>query len=139
MRIRGACHCGNVRFELEWPGDALQEIPARACGCTFCRKHGATWTSHPQARLQSTIANAAAVNGYEFGTRTATFHVCTRCGVAPFVSCVLDGVRYAVVNVNCFEGDLRVASAPASFEGEDLESRLARRKRNWIANVRIGS
>lgn len=28
--------------------------------------------------------------------------------------------------------------ARASFDGEDVESRLARRKRNWIAEVRFG-
>jgi len=27
--------------------------------------------------------------------------------------------------------------SPADFEGETRESRLARRKRNWIADVRI--
>jgi hypothetical protein len=27
--------------------------------------------------------------------------------------------------------------AAASFEGEDVESRLARRVRNWIADVRV--
>jgi len=31
----------------------------------------------------------------------------------------------------------RLRRAAANFEGEDVESRLARRKRNWIADVRI--
>ena len=33
----------------------------------------------------------------------------------------------------------RLRRASADFEGEDIESRLARRKRNWIADVRFGS
>jgi len=44
-----------------------------------------------------------------------------------------------VVNVNVLEDVdpswLRRASA--SFEGEAVESRLGRRKRNWIADVRF--
>jgi hypothetical protein len=46
---------------------------------------------------------------------------------------------YAVVNVNVFENvdPSRLNRAVASFEGEDSESRLARRRRNWIADVRI--
>ena len=46
---------------------------------------------------------------------------------------------YAVVNVNVL-GNIEpswLRRAAASFEGEDVESRLARRVRNWIADVRI--
>jgi hypothetical protein len=41
------------------------------------------------------------------------------------------------VNVNCFEDvdAARLDRAPADFEGETVESRLARRKRGWIADV----
>jgi len=49
MLIKGRCHCGNMVFELEWGGDPL-EIPARACGCSFCVKHGGVWTSNPKSR-----------------------------------------------------------------------------------------
>jgi len=136
MNILGRCHCGNIAFDLEWHGDAAK-IPARACGCTFCTRHGGVWTSHPRSRLAIRIADPALVSRYEFGTRTATFNVCTRCGVPPVVTCELDGRVYAVVNVNCFEDvdASRLERAPASFEGESVEARLARRKRNWIADV----
>ena len=30
MRIAGACHCGTLRFALDWPDDAAT-IPARGC------------------------------------------------------------------------------------------------------------
>jgi hypothetical protein len=57
----------------------------------------------------------------------------------PFVSCEIDGRLYAVVNVNAFENadPSRLRRLAAHFEGEDVQSRLARRKRNWISNVRI--
>ena len=136
--INGKCHCGNIAFELEWEGDP-PEIPARACGCTFCVKHGGVWTSNPKARLAVAVRDAALVSKYSFGTRTATFHVCSRCGAVPLVTSEIANHLYAVVNVNAFENvdPSRLRRATADFEGEDIESRLARRKRNWIADVRI--
>jgi hypothetical protein len=138
MLISGSCHCGNIAFSLAWPGESL-EIPARACGCSFCVKHGGVWTSNPNSALSVNVADGALVSKYSFGTRTATFHVCSRCGAVPFVTSDLDAHLYAVVNVNTFQdvdpSCLRRASA--DFESEDVESRLARRKRNWIANVRF--
>ena len=139
MKIRGGCPCGNLTFELDWAGDAAR-IPARACDCTFCVRHGGVWTSHAGSRLAVKITDDALVSRYEFGTRTATFHVCARCGVPPLVTSTIDGRVYAVVNVNCFEGvdPARLDRAPASFEGETVESRLARRKRGWIGEVTFG-
>jgi hypothetical protein len=37
--LQGGCHCGNIRFTLDWPAQPAR-IPARECDCTFCRKHG---------------------------------------------------------------------------------------------------
>ena len=138
MLISGKCHCGNIAFELDWPGDS-PEIPARACDCSFCVKHGGVWTSNPQSRLAVVIRDASHVSKYEFGTRTATFHVCTICGAVPLVTSEVAGHRYAVVNVNALENvdTTRLRPTASHFDGEDIDSRLARRSRNWIADVRI--
>jgi hypothetical protein len=140
MLIHGKCHCGNIAFQLDWRGQAA-EIPARACGCSFCTKHGGVWTSNPDSALIITVADPALVSKYSFGTRSATFHVCARCGTVPMVTSEIDGRLYAVVNVNALE-DIdpeRLRRAPVSFEGEGIASRLARRKRNWIADVRFAA
>jgi hypothetical protein len=136
VRIRGRCHCGNISFRLDWDPDPV-EIPARSCDCTFCMKHGGTWTSYPAGRLEVAIEDPALVSRYEFGTKTATFHVCARCGVVPVVTSDLDGRTYAVVSVKAFENvdPSMLRPGPVSFDGEGVESRLARRKRNWIAEV----
>jgi hypothetical protein len=138
MLIAGKCHCGNIALELQWDGDPPQ-IPARACSCSFCIKHGGVWTSNPQAKLAVTIGDAALVSKYAFGTRTATFHVCSRCGAVPLVTSEIAGHRYAVVNVNALENldPSWLHRSGANFEGEDVASRLARRARNWIAQVQI--
>jgi hypothetical protein len=134
--IRGKCHCGNISFALAWEPDPA-EIPARACGCSFCVKHGGVWTSNPAGRLQVSIEDRSFASKYQFGTRTAQFHVCTRCGAVPVVTSLIDGRLYAVVSVNAFEGvdPSLLRRAPASFDGEGSGERLARRKRNWIADV----
>ena len=136
MLIKGRCHCGNVAFDLDWIGDT-DKIPARACGCSFCVKHGGVWTSNPQATLAVFVADPALVSRYAFGTRTATFHVCARCGAVPLVTSEIAGRLYGVVNVNTLEDvdRSRLRHAAANFDGEDLESRLARRRRNWIPDV----
>jgi len=136
-RIEGGCHCGTIRFAFFWPGG--DTIPVRACGCTFCVKHGGVYTSHPKARIEVKVADPAKVERYRFGTGTAEFHICRSCGVVPVVTCDLDGRLYAVVNVNTFE-DVDPASfdrAATDFEGETLDNRLARRQRNWIPDVRF--
>lgn len=138
MLIHGKCHCGNIAFALTWEPDPIA-IPARACSCSFCTKHGGVWTSSPAAALEITVRDPALVSRYTFGTRTAEFHTCARCGVVPVVTSRIDDRLYAVVNVNTFE-DVKpslLRREPASFDGEGEDSRLARRARNWIANVRI--
>ncbi|HKW36833.1 MAG TPA: hypothetical protein VJO54_03405 [Burkholderiales bacterium] len=138
MLIRGKCHCGNISFSLAWEPDP-SEIPARACGCSFCTKHGGVWTSNPKGALEVAVGNAKLVSRYAHGTRTAEFHVCSRCGIVPVVTSRIDDRLYAVVSVNAFENvdPSLLRRAPSNFDGEGEDSRLARRKRNWIADVRI--
>ena len=138
MIIDGKCHCGNIAFVLDWPGEPA-EIVARECGCSFCVKHGRVWTSNCEARLSVTLHSPNLVSKYVFGTKTATFYVCTRCGVVPIVTSEIESHLYAVVNVNSFEdlGSLQARRQSVSFDGEGEQSRLARRARNWIADVRI--
>jgi hypothetical protein len=80
LLIHGKCHCGNISFSLAWEPDPA-EIPARACGCSFCTKHGGVWTSNPNGALKVAVKDPSLVSRYAFGTRTAEFHTCTRCGV----------------------------------------------------------
>jgi hypothetical protein len=136
MVIHGSCHCGNIRFELDWqPEPAV--IPARACGCSFCVKHGGVWTSCPTGRLRVDVRRPERVVPYVFGTKTAQFQTCTECGVVPVVTSLIEGRLYAVVSVNAFDDvDARLLErSPASFDGESEGDRLARRQRNWIGNV----
>lgn len=136
MLIEGRCHCGNIAFSLRWEPDP-QDIPARACDCTFCTRHGNAWTSHPEGRLQVRVADPAAVSRYTFGTQSADFHVCMHCGVVPLVTSTIDGHVHAVVNVNTFENvdPALLRPIPVSFGEEAVEVRLDRRRQRWIRHV----
>jgi len=140
MIIDGRCHCGDVAFTLDWP-ESAPEIVARECGCSFCRKHGGVWTSHRDASLLVTLAHPQAVSRYRFGTETAVFYVCGRCGAVPLVVSEIEGHVHAVVNVNTFESldPSQLRREPARFDAEDRAARLARRQKHWIADVRISS
>ncbi len=85
------------------------------------------------------IQNATEHSRYRFGTETADFHVCRRCGVAPVVTSDIDSTLYAVVNVHTFSdtGGLPVSFAATDFDGEATEERLARRVRKWIPEVTL--
>ena len=134
--IRGSCHCGNIRFLLRWPTSTVQ-IPVRRCSCTFCQKHSGAWTSHQDSDLCIEVDDSSLITRYRFGTETADFWFCSLCGVIPVALSQIDGRQYAVVNVNTFEDidSLSFCNSSSNFDGEDIESRLGRRKRNWIPDV----
>ncbi len=136
MLISGRCHCSNISFELTWAPDPV-EIRARACTCSFCVKHGGVWTSCPTGALKVTVRDPSLVSKYAFGTKTAEFHVCSKCGIVPVVTSRIGNRLYAVVNVNAFEdvAPSLLRHASTTFEGEKQEDRLARRRRNWIGDV----
>jgi hypothetical protein len=138
-RIHASCHCGNIRLLIDWPTTG-GPIPVRACGCSHCQKHRAVWTSHPEGRFRLTVGDPARVGRYQFGTRTADFHVCMTCGVVPIVTCAFEGARFAVVNANAFDDVARseLSESPSDFEGESTEDRLARRRRNWMPEAGPG-
>jgi hypothetical protein len=140
MLINGSCHCGNISFRLDWTPEPT-EIPARACSCSFCQKRGGVWTSCPTGALEIRVRDPGLVSRYAFGTRTAEFQVCTRCGVVPVVTSLINHHLYAVVSVNAFDqvDASLLRHTPASFDGESEAERLARRARNWISKVTVVS
>ncbi|WP_199754270.1 hypothetical protein [Dyella dinghuensis] len=87
--------------------------------------------------LKVAVRDVSHVSGYAFETETAEFRICTRCGVVPLVTSLIDDRLYAVVNVNTFENveASMLRRSSVTLDGEACDDRLARRKRNWIADV----
>lgn len=134
----GGCHCGNVRY-VYVSSQAPEAWSVRRCTCTHCVRFGARYTSGPGTRLDVTVLYASLAQHYEFGTRTAQFLRCGKCGVMVLAASETDGRRIAVLNVNtlddCETMDFVVTTG--DFDAEDREGRLARRARNWIRDVSI--
>ena len=78
----------------------------------------------------------ALVESYRFGTRTAEFLICRRCGV--FIAAISEaaGTR-AVVNVNCLDDRADFTAVPVmrDFDGETGETRSSRHAANWTPAV----
>lgn len=134
--LAGGCHCGALRFHLDWP-EPEPELPARRCSCSFCTRFNGTWTSHPAARLELVSRVSEPPIRYRFATGTADFLICGTCGIAvAAIDATGDGLR-AVVNVNTLDRPLRceLSHSTSRFDGESRTRRLARRQSAWIGRV----
>lgn len=119
----GSCHCGSVRFEL----DAVIE-KVIDCNCSICSKKGILgfrvlpenfWLMSREAHLGT----------YQFGTRIAKHHFCTRCGIHTFARPRAAPELYSV-NLRCLE-DIDLASFSdriMKFDGQHWEESVARLK-----------
>ena len=138
FQYQGGCHCGNIRYQLNMPFPRKQ-LPARACECDFCTRIGGCYTASPEGALSAEIEDAKLIQPYRFGTSTADFIICGRCGNVPFVTSEIVGQTYAVVNLKTLDGfDPAISpSQPTNFDGETKTDRLARRQAHWIPSVSI--
>ena len=135
-RFEGGCHCGNLSYVFE-ASAALETLGLRADMCGFCRAHGARNTSDPNGAMRIRVRDAAKLERYRFGLKTADFLVCGRCGV--YIGALLeDGAQgWFTVNANTFADKpaLDFPAVPHDFDAENTASRIARRKRNWTPVV----
>ena len=136
MEHAGGCHCGNLQLRLHLTRPPA-DYPTRSCSCSFCRAHATRTVSDPDGRVEITAADWSGVERYRFGTGTADFLLCRKCGVYIGAVCeTVTGTR-AVTNVNSLID--RAAFPPAaSFPdhgAEAVDARLARRAANWTPAV----
>src|SRR5580700_8890146 len=102
MDHAGGCHCGNIHVRLRL-SETPERTPVRTCTCSFCRSHNPRMISDPAGLLELSADDWSLVELYRFGTRTADFVICRRCGV--FIAAVSDlsTQPQAVVNMNCLD------------------------------------
>jgi hypothetical protein len=132
----GGCHCGNLRLVLRLT-QPPENVRLRACGCSFCRAHATRTTSDPDGSVEIRAEDWSLVEPYRFGSSTADFLVCRRCGVYIGAVCdTLAGMR-AVINTNSLATRARFtgAAAPVDHDGEATADRVARRAANWTPAV----
>jgi hypothetical protein len=129
--LRGACHCGRteVSFETAMTVDAM---PVRACGCSFCRRHGTKAVADPDGRL-TIVAPAGGLHRYRFGLRTADYLICRTCGV--YVAAVIADHGQARATLNVAGTGVPAfhdrPAEPVDYDHEDVARRRARRLAHW--------
>jgi hypothetical protein len=133
----GSCHCGNVEFTLLTQQSERSLVPRR-CGCSMCRRHGASWVSDPDGRLELRCRDASQLSVYQFGQRTSRWIVCVHCGVLTAAISKIEGRLRAVARAqSMIDHHFSSPEVATDFEDESVESRLARRARTWIGAVTI--
>jgi len=136
LEHRGGCHCGNLGVTLRL-GTAPAEVRLRACQCSFCRAHNTRTASDPNGAVEIRAKDWDLVRRYRFGTGTADFLICSRCGVyIGAVTETADGAR-AVINTACLDDSAMFTAVPVpvNHDGEAKRQRQDRRAENWTPAV----
>ncbi|HEY4045184.1 MAG TPA: hypothetical protein VGM32_25520 [Rhodopila sp.] len=109
----------------------------RSCACSFCRSHGTRTVSDPAGEADLWAADWSLVEKYRFGSRTADYLLCRRCGVYVGAVCDTAAGRRSVINTLCLSDRAAFSQdvARPDYEGEAVEARLARRAVNWMPVV----
>jgi hypothetical protein len=133
---QGGCHCGNLRLTLRLT-QPPEETRLRACGCSFCRANATRTTSDPHGSVDIWAKDWSLVEPYRFGTGTADFLICKRCGIYIGAVCETGAGTRAVINMNSLEDRALFTNPPnpTDHDGETQENRIARRTANWTPTV----
>lgn len=93
----GSCHCGAVRFRIDWP---IAELTT--CDCSLCVKRNAVMAKVPENAL-TLIDGENALTLYQWNTRRARHYFCRNCGIYVFHKKRAAPDHYGV-NVFCLDG-----------------------------------
>jgi hypothetical protein len=120
--LRGGCHCGRVRFEV----DAKPERGSE-CNCSMCSKKGYLHWIVPRDRFRL-LTPPDELSTYRFNTGVAQHHFCKTCGIHSFYVPRSDPDKVDV-NLRCVE-DIDLASIPFDrFDGRNWERAMEARGR----------
>lgn len=132
----GGCHCKNLRVRLRLTVGAAQSA-LRSCACSFCRAHGTRTVSDPAGLFEMWADDWSAVEPYRFGSGTADYLLCRRCGVYVGAVCETTAGMRAVANTNALDDRAAFTGQPAcpDHSGEATEARLTRRAATWTPAI----
>jgi hypothetical protein len=91
--IRAACHCTEVRLEIEKAPSWVLD-----CNCTLCRRYGALWAYYKPGQV-SVVQGAGATDTYVWGDKMIAFHRCKACGCIVYMT-ALDADPPRIFGVN---------------------------------------
>ena len=135
--LRGGCACGIVRYRF-LSSKPAGELQPRACQCIFCKPGNAQYVGDSAGRLEVEVTDKRYLYSHSFGTYTADFVHCGRCNHLVYVTTIVDGKIYALVELHGLEEDLEASDpVPMDFDGESVDERLGRRAGTWIPELEI--
>lgn len=109
----GSCHCGSIRFELNW-----DIVELTTCDCSLCVKRNALMAKVPENHLLL-LQGAEHLSLYEWNTHRAKHYFCRFCGIYVFHRKRAAPDHFGV-NVFCLDGfDLTTVSVRAT-EGANM-------------------
>ena len=116
--LRGGCHCGRVRFEVQGSAD----IVADECNCSICRKSGYLHLLVAKQAFKL-VSGDDALQCYQFNSGVAQHYFCRACGIKSFYipRSHPDGVS---VNVNCLDPDDISSLTVTPFDGQNWEQNV---------------
>jgi len=76
--LRGSCHCGGVRFEVD---AIIAELTT--CDCSLCAIRNALMAKVPEKAL-TVLEGESLLTLYQWNTRRAKHYFCSRCGIYVF-------------------------------------------------------
>ncbi len=134
----GSCHCGAIGFTYR-SGIKPERWSIRACQCSFCRAHDALSTSDPAGQIAFVASRPEMLRKYRFGLMTADFLLCKHCGV--YIGAVIEssGSVFGIINVHALEETPAnlAATAPISYDAEDVGGRVSRREERWTPVIEL--
>lgn len=114
--LRGGCHCGKVRFEIETDPSYVTE-----CNCSICVKKGVLHHRVPKEYFRI-LSGESELETYSFNTGAARHFFCRSCGIHPFTHPRTAPEDYTV-NFRCLDDfDLESATLERRrFDGQNWE------------------
>jgi len=109
----GSCHCGAVRFRID-----AEPTELTTCDCSLCAKKNAVMAAVHEDRF-TLLAGEEALSLYQWNTKVARHHFCSRCGIYTFHRKRSAPDHYGV-NVFCLEGFDVAAFPRRAAEGRDM-------------------
>jgi hypothetical protein len=112
MALKGSCHCGRIRFEVEGaPSGAL------ACNCSICQRKGSLLWFVPQGQFHWLTPQDDA-STYMFNKHVIKHRFCPMCGIHTHGEGQdPKGNAMAAVNIRCLE-DFDIDRVPVEhFDG----------------------
>lgn len=116
--LKGGCHCGQVRFEVQGNADVM----ADQCNCSICRMGGFLHML-VEKKAFKLVSGEDVLSCYQFNSGIAQHYFCKHCGIKSFYvpRSHPDGIS---VNVNCLDRDGLKSITVTPFDGENWEQNV---------------